>query len=138
MSPDNNHLHNKLNNYFLNNGLNLLQSNSMTGIFLACISSALPVYLFINGINYSDNLWFGLFIFEFLLYFCLIWSATPESAFYKKEHVQLNPSSPCALPRVVEKRHHYRASLVPSTRGQTQLLVFLKLICWYFLLRFFD
>jgi UDP-N-acetylmuramyl pentapeptide phosphotransferase/UDP-N-acetylglucosamine-1-phosphate transferase len=67
MSPDNNHLHNKLNNYFLNNGLNLLQSNSMTGIFLACISSALPVYLFINGINYSDNLWFWLFVFEFLV-----------------------------------------------------------------------
>ena len=67
MSPDNNHLHNKLNNYFLSNGLNLLQSNSMTGIFLACISSALPVYLFINGINYSDNLWFKLFVFEFLV-----------------------------------------------------------------------
>jgi UDP-GlcNAc:undecaprenyl-phosphate/decaprenyl-phosphate GlcNAc-1-phosphate transferase len=67
MSPDNNHLHNKLNNYFLNNGLNLHQSNSMTGIFLACISSALPAYLFINENNYSDNLWFGLFIFEFLV-----------------------------------------------------------------------
>ena len=39
----------------------------MTGIFLACISSALPVYLFINGINYSDNLWFKLFVFEFLV-----------------------------------------------------------------------
>jgi hypothetical protein len=65
MSPDNNHLHNKLNNYFLNNGLNLLQSNSMTGIFLAFISSALPVYLFINGINYSDNLWFGYLYLNF-------------------------------------------------------------------------
>lgn len=67
MSPDNNHLHNKLNNYFLNNGLNLHQSNSMTGIFLACISSSLPTYLYINGVNLSNDLWFGLFVFEFLV-----------------------------------------------------------------------
>jgi UDP-GlcNAc:undecaprenyl-phosphate/decaprenyl-phosphate GlcNAc-1-phosphate transferase len=67
MSPDNNHLHNKLNNYFLNSGLNPHQSNSMTGIFLAFISSSLPTYLCINGVNPSNDLWFGLFIFEFLV-----------------------------------------------------------------------
>ena len=67
MSPDNNHLHNKLNYYFLSNGFKPHQSNSMTGIFLAFISSALPTYLFISGVSYLNNLWFGLFIFEFLV-----------------------------------------------------------------------
>lgn len=71
MSPDNNHLHNKLNDYFLAIGLNPLQSNSMTGVFVAFISTSLPTYLFITGIGLDNNLWFGLFIFEFLLLFTI-------------------------------------------------------------------
>jgi UDP-GlcNAc:undecaprenyl-phosphate/decaprenyl-phosphate GlcNAc-1-phosphate transferase len=67
MSPDNNHLHNKLNCYFLIHGFNSHQSNSITGIFLAFISSSLPTYLYINGANPSNDFWFGLFIFEFLV-----------------------------------------------------------------------
>jgi UDP-GlcNAc:undecaprenyl-phosphate/decaprenyl-phosphate GlcNAc-1-phosphate transferase len=67
MSPDNNHLHNKLNNYFLNNGLNSHQSNSMTGVFLAFISSALPTYLFVNDVDLPDGLWFELFVFQFMI-----------------------------------------------------------------------
>ena len=67
MSPDNNHVHNKLNCYFLIHGFNSHQSNSITGIFLAFISSSLPTYLYINGANPSNDFWFGLFIFEFLV-----------------------------------------------------------------------
>jgi UDP-GlcNAc:undecaprenyl-phosphate/decaprenyl-phosphate GlcNAc-1-phosphate transferase len=67
MSPDNNHLHNKLNNYFLDNGSDTHQSNSMTGVFLAFISSALPTYLFVNDVKLSNDLWFGLFVFQFVM-----------------------------------------------------------------------
>ena len=67
MSPDNNHLHNKLNNYLLLNGYSSHQSNSMTGVFLAFISSVLPTFLFISGVSYLNDLWLGLFIFEFLV-----------------------------------------------------------------------
>ena len=67
MSADNNHLHNKVNHYFLSTGLNPHQANSMTGVFLSFVSTSLPTYLFYTGVSLKDDLWVGLFIFEFLL-----------------------------------------------------------------------
>ena len=72
MSPDNNHLHNYLHNYFISVGLNSHNSNSLTGLLLASLTSILPLYLLIGGIKPNDNIWLLLFIFEFL-FLCLIY-----------------------------------------------------------------
>ncbi len=72
MGADNNHLHNKVNYYFLSSGLDSHKANSMTGVLLAFISSALPTYLFIKGFSISDSVWLGIFLFEFVL-LCFIY-----------------------------------------------------------------
>ena len=72
MSPDNNHLHNYLHDYLISVGLNSHNSNSLTGLILASLTSILPLYLFIGGIKPNDNIWLPLFICEFL-FLCLIY-----------------------------------------------------------------
>ena len=72
MSPDNNHLHNYLHDYFISVGLNSHNSNSLTGLILASFTSILPLYLFIRGINQNDNKWLPLFKCE-ILFLCQIY-----------------------------------------------------------------
>ena len=72
MSPDNNHLHNYLNDYFLSLGLTANKSNSLTGLLLAILTSGLPIYLFMTGLKPIDDTWLFLFIFEYLS-LCIIY-----------------------------------------------------------------
>ena len=72
MSPDNNHLHNHVHDYFLSRGLNPHRSNSLTGLMLSSLSCVIPISLFIYGVSPNNNIWFFLFVIEFL-FFCLIY-----------------------------------------------------------------
>jgi len=72
MSPDNNHLHNYTNDYFLLLGFSPHKSNSLTGLVLASLTSFVPFYLFIIGVNPIDDVWLVLFVCEFL-FLCLIY-----------------------------------------------------------------
>ncbi len=72
MSPDNNHLHNYVNDYFLFLGFSPHKSNSLTGLTLASLTSFVPFYLFIIGVNPIDDVWLVLFVCEFL-FLCLIY-----------------------------------------------------------------
>jgi len=72
MSPDNNHLHNYANDYFLFLGFSSHKSNSLTGLVLASLTSFVPFYLFFIGVSPIDDFWLILFVCEFL-FLCLIY-----------------------------------------------------------------
>jgi len=72
MSPDNNHLHNYVNDYFLFLGFSPHKSNSLTGLALASLTSFVPFFLFFIGVSPIDDVWLILFICEFLL-LCVIY-----------------------------------------------------------------
>ena len=67
MSPDNMHLHNYVNDYYLSLGLKNHASNSMTGISIAVISSLPALYSFFILRTFDGNYWLLLFICEFLV-----------------------------------------------------------------------
>ena len=60
-SPDNDHLHNYINNYLISLGLTKRLANSLTGIGLALITSGPPLLLFFSDTNTSDDFWLHLF-----------------------------------------------------------------------------
>ena len=76
MSADNYHLHNYVHNYLLTSGLDIHKSNSLTGILIASTTSFLPIYLFINGVNHHNDIWFLLFVLEFLFLSVIYFSLT--------------------------------------------------------------
>jgi len=71
MSPDNNHLHNYANHYFLSRGFDHHRSNSLTGLVIASLTSCLPYYLFFVGVSPIDHIWLKLFICEFLFLYLI-------------------------------------------------------------------
>ena len=72
MSPDNNHLHNLVNQYFLSLGISMHKSNSITGLGLALITSGPPLCMLFLKVQPTDNLWFYLLFFQ-LLYLSIIY-----------------------------------------------------------------
>jgi len=62
MSPDNSHLHNYINKYFLSLGFNSHISNSMTGISVALFSAGPALLSCINNISVISNWWLYLFL----------------------------------------------------------------------------
>ncbi len=72
ISPDNNHLHNYVNDYFLFLGFSSHKSNSLTGFAIASLTSFVPFYLFFIGVNPIGHFWLVLFLCEFFL-LCIIY-----------------------------------------------------------------
>ena len=65
--PDNNHFHNYVNKYFLSMGYTGHNANSLTGISIACMTSGLPFFIFINNEAPNSDLWLYIFIIEMLI-----------------------------------------------------------------------
>ena len=66
-SPDNNHLHNHLNNYFLIKGFSSHVANSMTGVTIASLSSGVTLGFFIYGIKLPSDNWIYLLIAQLIM-----------------------------------------------------------------------
>ena len=66
MSPDNKHLHNYVNEFYLSCGFKINLSNSLTGISIAVITSIPSLYSFFILGNLDSNFWLKLFITEFI------------------------------------------------------------------------
>ena len=57
MRPDNNHLHNYVNEYIVNIGISKHVSNSFTGIGIALSTSGIPLFVYFYGTPMQSNIW---------------------------------------------------------------------------------
>ena len=71
-NPDNNHLHNLINQYMLTFKISKHNANSLTGLSIAILSSLPPVCLYFFGISEISDLWITIFSFQFF-YLTLIY-----------------------------------------------------------------
>lgn len=76
MRADNKHLHNHLHKWCLNRGWSSLLSNSLTGTFIAGLTSGVAMLCYLSGIAADSAFWFNLFALEtvLLLTFTLVFS----------------------------------------------------------------
>lgn len=66
MSPDNNHLHNYINEYIINFDISKHISNSFTGIGIAVTTSGIPVLIYFFGSSIQSNIWQIIFAIQLL------------------------------------------------------------------------
>lgn len=66
MNPDNNHLHNLINTFFLSSGLSKHAANSLTGLGLAVITISPPLSLYFSGFSMESVYWRIVFILQIL------------------------------------------------------------------------
>lgn len=71
-NPDNNHLHNLVNQYVLTFEISKHSANSITGLSIATLSTLPPVCLYFFGISITSDLWMTIFGFQFF-YLTLIY-----------------------------------------------------------------
>ncbi len=64
-NPDNNHLHNYINQHMLTYKISMHTANSLTGIGIAILSTLLPVGLYFYGVPIISDLWLIIFCFQF-------------------------------------------------------------------------
>lgn len=67
MSPDNKHLHNYIHDHILTYGLSRQIINSLTGVFIAVLSSGPAFYIFLTFPEIREEFWIMLFVIEILL-----------------------------------------------------------------------
>ena len=84
-NPDNNHLHNYMNQYLLTFKISRHLANSLTGVSIAILSTLLPVGMYFYGISIMSDLWIIVFSFQFF-YLVLIY------IFFKKKTSRLHKS----------------------------------------------
>lgn len=66
MSPDNNHLHNYINEYIVKFDISKHISNSFTGIGIALSTSGIPVFIYFFGTPMQSNIWQKIFALQLL------------------------------------------------------------------------
>jgi len=66
MSPDNNHLHNFMNQYLLSLGFSAQKSNSMTGLSIAIMTSCPPLCMILMNFKQTGDYWVYLFLLQLL------------------------------------------------------------------------
>ena len=71
-NPDNNHLHNLINQYMLTFKISKHSANSITGLSIAILSTLPPVFLYFFGISITSDFWATIFGFQFF-YLTLIY-----------------------------------------------------------------
>ncbi len=67
MKPDNNHLHNYLNEYILKYRLSQNTANSLTGLTIGFTTTIAPITLYFSGFAINSNIWIILFLVQFSL-----------------------------------------------------------------------
>jgi len=82
--PDNDHLHNYINNFILKSGLDQHTSNSVTGVSIALMSSGPALILFLIGVPPLSNNWLILFLIQ-IIFFALIFILFFNQKYYKSD-----------------------------------------------------
>ncbi len=65
-NPDNNHLHNLVNQFMMTFKISQHSANSITGLSIAIFSTLPPLCLYFFGISITSDLWVTIFGFQFL------------------------------------------------------------------------